>query len=65
MLQYFISIRDSLTIVLISERIKRLEMDCLDLLQPMGSAIVLEKQLEKLKEIESKLMQKFKEFKNN
>lgn len=40
-------------------------MDCLDLLQPMGSAIVLEKQLEKLKEIESKLMQKFKEFKNN
>lgn len=49
----------------ISDRMNQLEMECIDLLQPIGDIISLKKELKRLIEVESNYMKLLKNIENN
>jgi len=57
--------RFDINIFCISDKINHIEMDCIDLLQPMGDVISLERQLKQLSELGSNFKEMFKNDDNN
>jgi len=49
----------------ISDRMKELEMECIDLLQPIDDIIIFKRELKRLIEVESNYMKLLKNIKNN
>jgi len=49
----------------ISDRMNQLEMECIDLLQPIGDIISLERELKRLNEVETNYMKLLKNNENN
>lgn len=49
----------------ISDRLKELEMECIDLLQPIDDIIFLKRELKGLIEVESNYMKLLKNIENN
>lgn len=49
---------------MISDQMNNLEMDCIDLLQPIGDIIIIERELKRLSEIESIYMKALSELEN-
>lgn len=50
---------------IISDRMKELEMECIDLLQPIDDIIFLKRELKRLIEVESNYMKLLKNIENN
>lgn len=49
----------------ISDKMNQLEMECIDLLQPIGDIISLERELKRLSEVETNYIKLLKNNENN